>query len=111
MNNSYDSFQEVSAALNLTIKQQRYELIELIHNLHKSAYGIRPRYIDFDSLSIQDMLHEVDHLAEASRHLLERESDEEYSARLFKESVDMMLVCGAGDRVTAQRWARQAANN
>ena len=99
---SYKTFQELAIAENLSPEQQRYELVEAYHNVHKAVYGFRPRGEDLSHMSIDD-------LAELVRDLSMRESDEQCFAREKEESIQMMIVCGAPDRRTAERWHQQAA--
>ena len=106
---SYASFDELAIAEGLTTEERGCELCEMIHNMYKSIYGVRPRHMDLDSMTEEELLHEIDALSEAGRHMAEEESDEQYEARLFQESVQTMLICGAADLRTAERWARQVS--
>jgi hypothetical protein len=88
---------------DLTDKQMN---IECYHNMYKSMYGIRPRHIDFDSMTIEDLDLAIDELEAVSQVHAALEADDKRGYSL--EDLKVMITCGAPDHTTAIRWARQA---
>ena len=109
---SYSSFQELAIANNWSIEEQRYELTCYYSDVHKDAYGSRPRHIDFDSMSIEELVADVEIMAEHARQEIMEHSPEgraELRRIELRKSAEVMLSCGAADWATAMRWAKQAA--
>lgn len=91
--------------MNNSIQAQREELHSIIWDVAKDATGIRPRWIDFENSTIEELeetLKLYTKMAEEQadhEHQLEREAIAEYEQR-----VEELLECGAADRITAVRW-------
>ena len=49
----------------MTYKQ---ELIEIYHNIYKDIHGVRPRHINFDSMSIADLQDDLNLLDAQQRY-------------------------------------------
>lgn len=87
----------------------REELQSIIWDVAKDATGIRPRWIDFENSTIEELentLKLYTKMAEDQadyEHQLEREAIAEYEQR-----VQELIECGAGDRDTAVRWMIEA---
>ena len=61
----------------LTVRDfRRYELQSLVWEMYKDVVGIRPRHMDFDSMSLEDLEREVDYLG--SRMEAEIEAEKEW---------------------------------
>lgn len=87
----------------------REELQRVIWDVAKDATGVRPRWIDFENSTIEELedtlkLYSKMAEEEADReHQMEKEAIAEYEAR-----VEQLIECGAGDRETAVRWMIEA---
>lgn len=87
----------------------RYMNEQEIWDMYKEVNGVRPRGIDFKSMSddeVVDMMLDLREQAEVHfRHEQEREAAavEEFEA-MIRQTIDM----GAGDRETAIRWLKEA---
>jgi hypothetical protein len=53
---------------------QRYELQSLVWEMYKDVTGIRPRHMDFDSMSIEDLQREVDYLDRQMQASIEQDA-------------------------------------
>lgn len=86
-----------------TIAQyERHCLVSSIWDGYKDINGIRPRWIDFDSMSMDELREMEDSIfAEAKR---EQEEEE----RATDLAVEAMIEAGASDRETAERWIRES---
>ena len=105
---SYSSFEEMAIANGWNEQQQHAELAASHYDLYKEVNGIRPRWINYEEMSINELINDIEQLSNEAQYIEERESDAEYAARLLEKSVQMMIICGAPDRRAAERWARQA---
>ena len=106
----YNSFQELATAEGLNVFQQFHELVETYHNVHKSVYGFRPRYVNFDVMSIEELVEEIEQMSRIEPDYFTDEDDHKaWEAQQFEALVHTMLVHGAQNRRTAERWARQAS--
>jgi hypothetical protein len=88
---------------------KRHELQSFIWDAYKDAYGIRPRFMDFESMSMEELQKEADRVAEAAREQYELEvAQAEADLREFKELVQKTIDTGAADEKTALRWLTTA---
>jgi hypothetical protein len=59
----------------LTVQDfQRYELQSLVWEMYKDVTGIRPRHMDFDSMSLEDLQREVDYLDRQMQASIEQDA-------------------------------------
>jgi hypothetical protein len=90
---------------------KRHELQSFIWDAYKDAYGIRPRFMDFESMSMEELQKEADRVAEAAREQYELEvAQAEADLREFKELVQKTIDTGAADEKTALRWLTTAGH-
>lgn len=86
------------------------EFLEIhIYDEYKTAHGIRPRWLDFAAMSIEelrDMAQQVSDDCEAEAAY--REQAEAEAAVRFEKLLADVVRLGARDRATAVRWIRQA---
>ena len=83
----------------------RDSVIGAISDHYKAAYGIRPRFMDFEVMSDQELLDAEERFYEEAREAWEEEKDRESeSARRFEEKLLDLVNSGANDRTTALRW-------
>lgn len=64
---------------------QRYDLIQLIWDMFKDVTGIRPRHMDFDSMSLADLQQEADRLGRAIEAEIEAEAEYERQEMIWAQ--------------------------
>ena len=85
------------------------ELQSIYWDMHKDAYGVRPRGINTTSWTETDFLAEFEILGEAIQRENElRRLAEHEAAHAFEMRVQSILACGAKDRAMALRWIHEA---
>jgi hypothetical protein len=93
----------------LTKLTPREEMIQIYSDFHKDAYGFRPRGIDYDSMSLEDLEADFARFAEVCKENAEAEAVAEAKAvEAFNESVKKTIALGAGNERTALRWLADA---
>ncbi len=80
----------------LTVQDfQRYELQSLVWEMYKDVTGIRPRHMDFDSMSLEDLQREVDYLEREMERSIEEDKfwaeQAEHEAELMEASLEPMM--------------------
>ena len=87
----------------------RDDLQSFIWDSYKEAYGIRPRFMDFESMSMDQLRKEADSCANAAEETFQREKeDAAMSVEEFKQAVQKTIELGANNEETALRWMTQA---
>ena len=95
--------------LELTKLTPREEMIQIYSDFHKDAYGFRPRGIDYDAMSLEDLEADFARFAQVCKENAEAESAAEAKAvEAFNESVKKTIALGAGNERTALRWLADA---
>lgn len=86
------------------------QLQSIFSDIHKDAYGFRPRWMSTDQRTDATWLKsEIDSCEQELKRVMEREAIEEKEAiQAFEERVKGVIESGAGDRETAIRWIDQA---
>ena len=80
-------------------------------DMHKDAYGVRPRCIDTSAWTLEDFEAEFKILSEAiDREETARKAAEAEAVKKFEQHVTNTICMGAGDRATALRWIMDASN-
>jgi hypothetical protein len=80
-------------------------------DMHKDAYGVRPRCIDTSAWTLEDFEAEFKVLSEAiEREDIARKASEAEAVAKFEKHVTNTICMGAGDRATALRWIMDASN-
>ena len=88
---------------------RREELQSIYWDMHKDAYGVRPRCIDTSAWTEEEFNTEFDHLVQviidndAQRKIAEHEA-----AHAFEMRIQSVMACGAKDRAMALRWIHEA---
>ena len=78
-------------------------------DMHKDAYGVRPRCIDTSSWTEADFEAEFAELGRViNDNDLLRQAAEEKAAHAFEMRVLTIIACGAKDRAMALRWIHEA---
>lgn len=68
---------------------KRYDLIQMIWEMYKDVTGIRPRHMDFDSMSYEDLVKEADYLSsQMDRAIAE---DEAWLREIQEEEAQLKL--------------------
>jgi hypothetical protein len=80
-------------------------------DMHKDAYGFRPRGIDTSTWTEADFEAEFKVLGEAiDREEIARKASEAEAVTKFEQHVTNTICMGAGDRATALRWIMEASS-
>lgn len=77
---------------------QRYDLIQLIWEMYRDVTGIRPRHMDFDSMSLADLQHEADYLGKRIEAEIEAEAEYERQEMIWAQE-DAELENAARDEM------------
>jgi len=78
-------------------------------DMHKDAYGVRPRCIDTSSWTLEDFEAEFVILGQAIAEAeIERQNSEEKATVVFEQRIYTLVNAGAKDRATAIRWIHEA---
>jgi hypothetical protein len=80
-------------------------------DMHKDAYGFRPRGVDTSTWTEADFEAEFKVLGEAiDREEIARKASEAEAVAKFEQHVTNTICMGAGDRATALRWIMEASS-
>ena len=78
-------------------------------DMHKDAYGVRPRCIDTSSWTLEQFEAEFVILGQAITEAeIERQTSEEKATVVFEQRIVGLIQLGAKDRATAIRWIHEA---
>ena len=78
-------------------------------DMHKDAYGVRPRCIDTSSWTLEQFEAEFVILGQAIAEAeIERQNSEEKATVVFEQRIQSLIQLGAKDRATAMRWIHEA---
>ena len=78
-------------------------------DMHKDAYGVRPRCIDTSAWTLEDFEAEFKILGEAiDREETARKASEAHATELFERRVAELISMGAQDLEMAMRWIHEA---
>ena len=88
---------------------RREELESIFWDMHKDAYGFRPRGISTHLWDEAKFNREFDFLSTVIQdNELLRQAAEEKAAHAFEMRVQTIIACGARDRAMALRWIHEA---
>ena len=88
-------------AFTIKTQEEFNECLMWISDLSKDAYGFRVRYVDWASMSFEELAAEVNLYSD----IVTREDEREASAE--ERAIQRCLDSGAEDRETAKRWLDQ----
>jgi len=89
--------------------ERHEELHSLIWDMYKDVYGIRPRHMSFETMTVAQLEAEVEHLSGELEIQVAYERQQHIAAAVeFEARVKALIECGAGDRATALRWIHDA---
>lgn len=78
-------------------------------DMHKDAYGVRPRCIDTSTWTLDQFEAEFVILGQAIAEAeIERKETEEKATVVFEQRIQSLIQLGAKDRATAIRWIHEA---
>jgi hypothetical protein len=87
----------------------RDQLVEYIYETYKEIHNIKPRWVDFDAMSYEELDTWGRQLAVEADEAWEQEQKDRAEAHVaFEAAVLEVIAAGAGDRATALRWMAQA---
>ena len=90
---------------------ERKDLINIMSDMHKDAYGFRPRHINYSLFTNAELEAECDHYQEVIKEdLKRREIQLEADLKAWDDLIDKTIHLGAGDYKTALRWIVDGAN-
>ena len=96
---------QIHNTMNYEDLSPRLQLATIMSDLHKDAYGFRPRGTDFSSWTMEELEAEADRYSAICKENADAEAI--YAAEqveIFKATLQKTIDCGAGDRATALRW-------
>lgn len=92
--------------------QERNDLISIMSDMHKDAYGFRPRNINYSAMTDEQLEAELNEYQEIIKRDLEEEAIMlEKDLKEFDELVEKTINMGAGNRETAIRWIVEGADD
>jgi hypothetical protein len=94
-----------------TVEQYEHYMLDCVFSdIHKDAYGIRPRAVDYwNKMSISEKQKEIDSLVEIANEVAEEEHQTILAdVKVFEKLVDHTISMGAGNRTVALRWIAQS---
>jgi hypothetical protein len=88
-----------------TEAEEREDLIIYIYEGHKTAFGVKGRHYDFDSMSIYELKAEADYIERSIVESIAAEQAADARAlEEFKAQITKVIEAGAGNRINALRW-------
>jgi hypothetical protein len=88
---------------------KREALLQIYSDVHKDAYGFRPRY-DYYSYSLEQLEADFARFGQMISEATEAEALAERAAvAAFKSTIRTLIEVGAGDEETALRWLASEA--
>jgi hypothetical protein len=95
--------------MNTESTSKREALLQIYSDVHKDAYGFRPRY-DYSSYSLEQLEADFARFGEMVSEAAEAEArDERAAVAAFKSVIRTLIEVGAGDEETALRWLASEA--
>lgn len=83
----------------------RDELAATYYDFYKEVHGIRPRWMNFDAMTVEELEADLKRLQEDADIMYARQLEEEGEAVFkFEKHVQLIIESGAKDRETALRW-------
>ena len=83
----------------------RKDLELFIYEEHKTAFGVKGRHYDFESMTMEEIRAEAQYIADACDRAFKEEAEMlERDIASLEEEIATVISYGAGDRETALRW-------
>lgn len=90
---------------------RRDQLAATYYDFYKDVHGIRPRWMNLDAMTEQELEAELDLLEKEAKVVFAREkAEQEEAIARFEKHVTNTICMGARDRETALRWIMDASN-
>ena len=111
------SFAELAIEQGWNQAEQHAQLVDAYWDVYKSAYGHRPRHIDFDNMTIEELSADFATLSADATLIYEDELRMEAEERRYyadvkrgysQQDIILMIQHGASSHNEAIRWAKQA---
>jgi hypothetical protein len=78
-------------------------------DMHKDAYGFRPRGIDTSTWTLEDFNREFESMSKViEADEVARKAAEANATVVFEQRIQSLIQTGAKDRATAMRWIHEA---
>lgn len=88
---------------------RRDQLAASHYDFYKSVHGVRPRWMNYDEMSEQELEAEMDSLSKQAEVVFAEEAKREQEAIVaFEARIADLLSTGASNRETAIRWIHEA---
>ena len=88
-----------------TESEEREDLIIYIYEGHKTAFGVKGRHYDFDSMSTEELKAEARYIERSIEESIAAEQAADARAlEEFKAQITKVIEAGAGNRINALRW-------
>ena len=79
------------------------------YDFYKSVHGVRPRWMNYDAMTEQELEAEMESLSREADSVFAEEAKQEAEAIVrFEARVSDLISTGAKDRETAIRWIHEA---
>ena len=83
----------------------------ILSDAYKDAHGVRPRHMNFDEMSIEELNRQIEICVKViEQNLKDQEDAEKDAVAKFEQHVTNTICMGARDRVTALRWIMDASH-
>lgn len=91
---------------------RKEQLVLLHYDFYKDVHGCRPRWVNYDKLTEQELEAMLDCLAAENVEVEKQEEEREKQCiAAFEDSVQKAINAGAEDRAEAIRWLFQACED
>jgi hypothetical protein len=88
---------------------EKEQLECIVWDAYKDAYGFRPRHMNMEAMTVEDLRAELDSLsATIDANEKQRKIDEERASHDFEMRMLSLMMSGAKTREQALRWVHEA---
>ena len=88
---------------------EKEQLECIVWDAYKDAYGFRPRHMNLEAMTVEDLRAELDSLsATIDANEKQRKIDEERASHDFEMRMLSLMMSGAKTREQALRWVHEA---
>ena len=89
---------------------EQEQLSAIHYDFYKDVHGIRPRWMNYSVMSVDELKAELDQLQkDADRVAIEEAARQKEAIAKFEQHVTNTICMGARDRETALRWIMDAS--
>lgn len=94
-------------------EMSEHEQLSATHyEMYKDTYGFRPRHINYDTMSVEEIKADMDSMAvQLEANEREQAARQAEAVAAFEARVQKTIESGAKDRETAIRWLFEAEND